>query len=116
HYSVVMTLIATLGVALYVAVHMMTLKPSRDAAAEQLVHEGMQRMHLLEAANGVQALKLFNRSAELRSIWTNRLVDQFNAGQIVARVAVAQKTLSGLALGLERIAVIWIGAHSVLSS
>jgi ATP-binding cassette subfamily B protein RaxB len=113
-YSVTLTAIAVGAVALYAALRWAFFRPLREATEEALVHEANQSSHFLESLRGVQAIKLFNRQADRQARFMNLVVDAMNADLATRKLDLAFAVLHKLLFGIERVAVIWVGALLVL--
>jgi ATP-binding cassette subfamily B protein RaxB len=68
----------------------------------------------LESLRGVGAIKLFNAEAMRQSRFMNLVVDAMNATLAVRRMALWLAVGQRLLFGLERVAVVWLGALAVL--
>ena len=113
-YSLRLSAVALLAVAGYAALRWAFFKPLREASQEQLVHEARQNTHFLESLRGAQAIKLFNAQAERAASFANRVVEQMNAGIATRRLDLWMGVANKLLFGLERVAIVWLGAALVL--
>ena len=113
-YSPRLSLIALLAVAAYGALRWAFFKPLREASQEQLVHEARQNTHFLESLRGAQAIKLFNAQAERGARFANLVVEQMNAGIATRKLDLWMGVGNKLLFGLERVAIVWMGASLVL--
>ena len=113
-YSVQLTVVAIVAVALYVLLRMGIFRLLRDATSEQIIHAAKQQSHFMESARGVQSIRLFNRSEERRIGWMNALADQFNADLRISKLSISYQTANAFLFGVERIVVIWLAAIAVL--
>ncbi|MGJ8868681.1 peptidase domain-containing ABC transporter, partial [Salmonella enterica subsp. enterica serovar Kentucky] len=84
------------------------------ATEEALVHEARQSSHFLESLRGVQSIKLFNRQADRQARFMNRVVDTMNADLATRKLELMFSVLHRLLFGVERIAVVWLGALLVM--
>ncbi|HSM22647.1 MAG TPA: peptidase domain-containing ABC transporter, partial [Rubrivivax sp.] len=113
-YSATLSAVALGAVALYAALRWVFYRPLRDATEEVLVHEAKQSSHFLESLRGVQAIKQFNAQADRQSRFASLVVDAMNADIATRKLQILFAVLHRLLFGLERVAVIWIGALLVL--
>ncbi len=113
-YSGTLTAVALAAVAAYALLRWAFFRPLRDATEEALVHEAKQSSHFLESLRGVQAIKLFNAQADRQSRFTSLVVDTMNADLATRKLELLFAVLHRLLFGLERVAVVWIGALLVL--
>ena len=113
-YSPRLSAVALLAVAGYGLLRWAFFKPLREASEEALVHEARQNSHFLESLRGAQAIKLFNAQAERSASFANLVVEQMNAGIATRRLDLWMGVGHKLLFGIERVAIIWLGALLVL--
>ena len=113
-YSPLLSAIALGAVALYGLLRWAFLRPLREATEELIVHDAKTASHFLESLRGVQAIKLFNRQQDRQARYLNLVVDAMNADIATRKLALAFAAGHRLVFGLERVAVIWVGALLVL--
>lgn len=114
-YSPRLTVVASVAVFLYVLLRLVIYKPLRDASAEQILHAAKQQTHFIESVRNAQSIRLFARSHERMTAWTNALADQFNANLRVDKLTVTSQTLNSLIFGTERVIIVWMAGLSVLN-
>jgi ATP-binding cassette subfamily B protein RaxB len=115
-YSATLTAFALAAVAAYAASRVAFYAPLRRATEEHIVHAARQQTHFLETVRGVQSIKLFGRQEERRSRWLNLAVDAVNRDLAVQKLTLGFRSANGLVFGVERVAVVWVGALLVLDS
>lgn len=113
-YSTTLTAIVLGAVALYALLKWAWFKPLRDATEEAIVHDAQRATHFLESLRGVQAIKLFNRQQDRLARFMNVVVDAMNATVATRKIDILLTTSHKLVFGLERVAVIWVGALLVM--
>lgn len=113
-YSVGLTAIALSAVLLYALLRWAFFRPLREATEEAIVHEAKRSTHFLESLRGVQAIKLFNRQDERRARFMNLVVDAMNADLAIRKLELVFGALNKLVFGVERVAVIGVGALLVM--
>lgn len=113
-YSVPLTLVALAAVVLYALLRWAFFGRLRQASEEALVHEARQGSHFLESLRGVQAIKLFNAQGDRGNRFASLVVRTMNAQITVRQLELLFSVLHRLLFGLERVAVIWLGALLVL--
>jgi ATP-binding cassette, subfamily B, bacterial CvaB/MchF/RaxB len=113
-YSVTLTAIVLAAVGAYALLRWAFFGPLRQATEETLVHEAQQASHFLESLRAVQSIKLFNRQADRQARFMNRVVDAMNAGIATRKLELMFSVLHRLLFGLERVAVVWVGALLVM--
>jgi ATP-binding cassette, subfamily B, bacterial CvaB/MchF/RaxB len=113
-YSLTLTAIVLAAVCAYALLRWAFFSPLRQATEETLVHEAQQASHFLESLRAVQSIKLFNRQADRQARFMNRVVDAMNAGIATRKLELLFSVLHRLLFGLERVAVVWVGALLVM--
>jgi ATP-binding cassette, subfamily B, bacterial CvaB/MchF/RaxB len=89
-------------------------RPLRLASEEALVHEARQTSHFIESLRGAQAVKLFNAQADRSARFANLVVEHMNAQLGTRRLELGMGVANKLLFGLERVAIVWLGALLVL--
>jgi ATP-binding cassette subfamily B protein RaxB len=115
-YSPLLTATALAAVATYGALRWTFYDPLRRATEEHIVHTAKQQSHFLETVRGVQSIKLFGRQEERRSRWLNLVVDAVNQDLATQKLGLGFRSANQLVFGVERIAIVWLGALLVLES
>jgi ATP-binding cassette subfamily B protein RaxB len=113
-YSLTLTLVVLGAVAAYALLRWAFFRPLREATEEALVHDARQSSHFLESLRGVQSIKLFNRQADRQARFMNRVVDTMNADIATRKLELMFSVLHRLLFGVERVAVVWLGALLVM--
>jgi ATP-binding cassette subfamily B protein RaxB len=113
-YSRGLTALALAAVAACGLLRRAFYDPLRRATEEHIVHSAKQQSHFLETVRGVQSIKLFGREAERRSRWLNLVVDATNQDLAAQKLGIGFRCANGLVFGLERVAIVWMGALLVL--
>ncbi|HWH74738.1 MAG TPA: peptidase domain-containing ABC transporter [Methylibium sp.] len=113
-YSATLSAIALAAVALYAGLRWAFFRPLREATEEHIVHDAKSATHFLESLRGVQAIKLFGRQDERRARFMNLVVDAMNADIATRKLDLVFASAHKLLFGLERVAVIGVGALLVM--
>jgi ATP-binding cassette subfamily B protein RaxB len=113
-YSATLTAIVLAAVLAYAALRWAFFRPLRNATEEALIHEAHKSSHFLESLRGVQAIKLFNRQTDRQARFMNLVVDAMNADITTRKLDLLFGVLHKLLFGLERVAVVWVGALLVM--
>lgn len=115
-YSWKLALVTLLAVVLYLGIRWLAYRPVRDGTEKQLIAGAKQQTHLLESLRGMQSLKVAGEESGRRSTYENLMVDTVNQEVRLARMGLGFNSASQLVFGIERIAVIWIGAVLALQN
>ncbi len=113
-YSTTLTAIVLGAVALYALLKWAYFRPLRNATEEAIVHDAQRATHFLESLRGVQAIKLFNRQQDRQARFMNVVVEAMNATLATRKIDLLLTMSHKLLFGLERVAVIWVGALLVM--
>lgn len=109
-YSWKLALATLLAVALYLTARSLAFHALRNGTEQQLIASAHQQSHLLESIRGVQSIKVAGKETQRRSGYYNLMNETVNRDVWLARFGLAFNSTSQLIFGIERIAVIWIGA------
>lgn len=115
-YSWKLALVTLLAVAAYLGIRAIAYRPVRDRTEQQLVAAARQQSHLLESLRGMQSLKVAGQESHRRAMYENLMVQTVNQDVRLARFGLGFSSLSQVIFGVERIAVIWIGATLALQN
>ena len=115
-YSWKLALVTLLAVILYLGIRALAYRPVRDRTEKQLVAAAKQQSHLLESLRGMQSLKVAGQEPQRRATYENLMVDTVNQEIGLAKMGLGFNGASQLVFGIERIAVIWIGALLALQN
>lgn len=115
-YSWKLALVTVLAVVLYLGLRTLAYRPVRDGTERQLAASARQQSHLLESLRGMQSLKVAGQESLRRATYDNLMVDTVNQDVRLARMGLGFNSASQLVFGVERIAVIWIGAVLALEN
>ncbi|HVJ38583.1 MAG TPA: cysteine peptidase family C39 domain-containing protein, partial [Stenotrophomonas sp.] len=109
-YSARLAMLTLAAVALYVAIRALAYRSLRRGTERQLVASARQQSHLLESLRGMQTLKVAGEEGRRRSHYDNLMVDTVNQDVHLARMGLGFGGAQQLVFGIERIAVVWLGA------
>jgi ATP-binding cassette subfamily B protein RaxB len=113
-YSPLLAAIAGVAVLLYALLRALGFRPLRRASEQVLVQEARQASHFLESLRGIAAIKLFGAEPDRQSRFASLVVAATNADVQTRRLQLGFATTHRLLFGLERVAVVWVGALLVL--
>lgn len=113
-YSGTLTAIALAAVAVYAGLRWVFLQPLRNATEESIVFEARRASHFLESLRGVQSIKIFNRQEDRQARFMNLVIDAMNAHIATRKLDLLFGIGHKLTFGLERVAIVWVGALLVI--
>lgn len=108
--EIVLGLVIGYGVLRYVMYH-----PLRQATEEQLVKTATKNSNFYETVRGIQCLKIFGGESTRHAAWQNLLAESMNGGIRVSRLNIWFTAINGVLFGVANIAVIWLGAKSIMA-
>lgn len=109
-YSWKLALVTLLAVMLYAISRAATFRAIRAGTELQLIADASERSHLLESIRGVQSLKIARQEGVRQASYGNLLNESTNRAITLQKYDLAFGSANQLIFGVERIAVIWIGA------
>ena len=115
-YSWKLALLTLVAVAMYLALRALAFRPVRAGTEQQLVAGAKQQSHLLESIRGMQSVKVAGVEQQRESGYANLMNDTVNRDVWLAKLGLGFNSASGVIFGIERIAVIWIGALLALQN
>ena len=113
-YSGTLAALTLLAFALYAGLRALSYRVFREANLGSIVAAAKQQSRFLESVRGAQTIRLYHRAAHHTGRYLNAATDTANRNLEVQRYNLLFGSLNSLVFGIERIAVIWIGANSVL--
>ena len=115
-YSWKLALITFAAVGLYLGLRLVTYRAFRDQSEQQMNAAAKQQTHLLESIRGVSSLRLAGMEAQRLATYSGLMVHTTNHDVRLAHMGLGFSTASGLIFGIERIAVIGVGAMLAMSN
>ncbi len=115
-YSAKLALVTLVAVAAYVVLRAITFRPVRDGTELQLVAAARQQTQLLETIRGIQSVKVACVERQREARYAALLNDTVNRDVWVAKLGLGFSGSSQLIFGIERIAVVWVGATLALDN
>jgi ATP-binding cassette, subfamily B, bacterial CvaB/MchF/RaxB len=115
-YSRKLAFVSLLAVALYLALRTLSFRVFRDGTEQQLGAAAKQQTYLLETVRGMQSVKVAGVERQRESGFSRLMHDTVDRDVWLARFGLAFTSASGLVFGIERIAVVWIGALLTLDN
>ena len=115
-YSPKLAAVTGVAVLLYLGLRALAFRPLRATTERQLVASAQQQSHLLESLRGMQSIKVAGQESHRQGRHQNLMVATVNQELRLARLGLGFSTASQLLFGLERVAVVWLGARLALDS
>ena len=109
-YSWKLALVTLVAMTLYLALRALAFRPMRDGTERKLVAAAQQETHLLESIRGMQSIKLAGVEQRREAGYGNLMNEAVNREVWLAKLGLGFAASNQLIFGVERIAVIWIGA------
>ena len=115
-YSWKLALVTLAAVVLYLGLRFATYRAFRDRSEAHLDAAAKQQTNLLESIRGMQSLKLAGIESQRRATYGGLMVETTNVEVGLAHLGLGFNSAQLLVFGIERIAVIWIGALLALEN
>lgn len=109
-YSWKLALVTLLAVAMYAIARACAFHPLRRGTEKQLIAGARQESHLLESIRGVQSVKVAGRESVRKAGYFNLMSETVNQDVWLSKLGLSFTGANQLLFGVERIAVIWLGA------
>ncbi len=113
-YSRALAALTLIAFVLYAGLRASSYRVFREANLGSIVAAAKQQSQFLESVRGAQTIRLYHRVAHHAGRYLNAATETANRNIEVQRYSLLFGSLNSLVFGIERIAVIWIGAISVL--
>lgn len=113
-YSPSLTFIAIGAMVLYGIIRSLSYTPLKDRSHEAIIKGARTQSHFLETIRGIRTIQIFQKSSDRRNIWQGLLVDQINSGVRVQKLKIFFQQMNSIIFGLEGVAILWLGARSVI--
>lgn len=115
-YSPSLCAIAGTGLLIYLVSRTVYFRVYKETNLSQIVVNAKQQSKLMESIRGIQTLRLFNQGAAQVSRFANVTADALNTNIQIQKLGLVFDTIQGLTSGLQRIAILWLGASLTLQS
>lgn len=113
-YSLPLTGVILLAFGVYALLRWLSSHQLRNAQAEQIHQAAHLATSLMESIRGVQTIKLANAQPERVTRFANGSVEVAHRDLTIQRVGITFESLNYFVFGTQRVAIIWLGALSVL--
>lgn len=113
-YSIPMAMLTVAAVLIYLVLRLVYFQIYREANLNQIVGTAKQQSGFMEAIRGVQTLQLYNQEGRQTARYLNATADVLNKSIAVQKLNMGFVALSSLTGGVQRIAVLWLGAWLAL--
>lgn len=113
-YSIKLTLIIIVVVALYAVFRILIFHTIRQATEESIYAEAREDSLFLENIRTIQTIKLFTREAQRQNLWQNRYAEVINSKIHLGRISISYSALESILFKLENIIVIYFAAIMVM--
>ncbi|MEM7360739.1 MAG: ATP-binding cassette domain-containing protein [Pseudomonadota bacterium] len=113
-YSVKLTLIVLISIAVYTTYRLIQFRSFRTANHEHIAADAKLDSILLETIRCLQSIKLAGKEVDREMTWRNQFVRSINTKAKVGRLSIRQDAVETAATGLEYVLTIYIGALVVI--
>jgi ATP-binding cassette subfamily B protein RaxB len=113
-YSPMLTGIVVLALIIYAATRVLYYRVYFEQNLSMITTSAKQQSVFMEAARGVQTLRLHNQAAAQTSRYLNATADTLNTSIQVQKLKLLFGSINSLTTGLQRVGVLWLGAYLAL--
>ena len=107
--------LVTITVLVDLVVRFVQYGPYKEMSEESLVHAAAQQGHFIETLRGIRSIKLMGLQRRRAVVWTNRMVDNINAGLRIQRYDLIFARAQEFLIALDKVATLVLGARMVMS-
>ncbi len=115
-YSRTLALITFVAVGLYLLLRLGTYRAMRDRSEQQMNAAAKQQTYLLESLRGMPSLRLAGVEPQRQATYSGLMVETTNHDVRLAQLGLGFTSANQLIFGIERVAVIWVGAMLAMSN
>jgi ATP-binding cassette subfamily B protein RaxB len=113
-YSPLLAGLAIITTGMYALTRCFAYRLYRRANEEAVVYAAAESSHFLESLRGMASVKALAMGDRRQGIWNNYLVDRVGAELRVGKIDLIFTICSAFLFGLDRIAIIFLGARAVM--
>jgi ATP-binding cassette subfamily B protein RaxB len=114
-YSPLLACIVVSGTGLYTLIRMGFYSRLKQANLNQVETEAIQRTDLVESIRGVQTIRINNKIGTRSALHANKTAEVIKHQLQGTKLGITFETISGILFGLQRVAVLWMGASLTIS-
>lgn len=113
-YSPLLASVALAAVLCYVGLRLVFFHKVQTSTEAQITANARKDTSFVETVRAIQSIKLMGRESQRLSLWQNHFAESLNANIKVGHMTIAFTTLNQTLFGLERLLVIYLGAHLII--
>lgn len=113
-YSPLLTGVVALALVIYAFTRVLYYRAYFESNLSQITVSAKQQSVFMEAVRGVQTLRLHNQGAAHTARYLNAAADTLNTSIGVQKLNLLFGSIDGLTTGVQRVAVMWLGASMAL--
>lgn len=113
-YSTLLAAIVLAGSAIQALLGYLSFQKLYDKNNALIVAKANEDSNFMETVRSMQAIKLFNKENERKSLWLNHYAKVINSSVVIEKIDMAFDAARGLVAGLEHILVYALAAHFVI--
>ncbi len=114
-YSPMLTAISIASMAVYAALRLAAYTSYRARSHDEILAQAEAESCLVESVRSVRSIRSYGREAQRDADWYNRLSEVVASGMRVRRLEIGHDSAQRLTTGIEQLAVVYFGAHLVLT-
>lgn len=113
-YSPMLTGIVVAALAVYALMRMLYYRVYFEQNLSMITTQAKQQSVFMEAARGVQTIRLHNQTAGHTARYLNATADYLNTSIKVQQLKLLFGSINSLTTGAQRVGVLWLGAYFAL--
>lgn len=113
-YSGTLGMLTAASFCIYALLRVVMFAQFQEAQHEQIVADANRDTLVMELLRGVQSVRLLNGTTRMSARFANLAADAINKSFVTHRLSLVFGSASTLVFGVQRVAMIWMGAHAVL--
>lgn len=114
-YSVTMTFVVLIGVALYALSRYIFFSYLKSATFEKIISSAKENTHFLESIRAVVPIKLFAHENVRASRWQNLKISTINRDVSIQKVSLIFRSLTATITATQMLCLLYIGASLVIA-
>lgn len=113
-YSPSLAWVVVISASLYAALRVVSFISFKRTNSEIIVSRAKENSNFMETVRSMQAIKLYSKEQDRKSLWVNRMSEVVNLDIQLDRLQLVYNLANKLLFGLENIIVLYLGAQFIM--
>ncbi|NMN73948.1 peptidase domain-containing ABC transporter [Rhizobium sp. 57MFTsu3.2] len=114
-YSTQLAVVVLFSLLIYLFVTAFFYPLMKERSNEQLISSAVEQSYLMETVRGATTIKVLGGEIDREANWRNRYAEAINTALRFDRLEVVLKAIQSAIIGLQSVAVVYIGARLILT-